>query len=209
MKYEIKNRWTGDVIFSAETKNFKLAVKMAVEQKINLSNSNLSNSNLSGSDLSGSNLSGSDLRSSDLSNSNFRGSNFRGSDLSGSDLRSSDLSGSDLRSSDLSNSNLRNSDLRDSDLRNSNLGNSNLSGSNLSDSDLSGSKTDKRYIQVACIGSEKRMTTYCFEDDKIWCGCFSGTLKEFEEQVKEKHKDNEQYLNEYMGFIEYINKLKK
>jgi hypothetical protein len=52
------------------------------------------------------------------------------------------------------------------------------------------------------------MTTYCFDDDIIWCGCFKGNLEEFEAQVKETHKDNEQYLKEYLGFINYIKSLR-
>lgn len=64
----------------------------------------------------------------------------------------------------------------------------------------------KRYIQVTSIGSAKRMTTYCFEDDTVWCGCFTGTLKQFEKQVKETHKEP-QYLKEYLGFITYIKSL--
>ena len=53
------------------------------------------------------------------------------------------------------------------------------------------------------------MTTYCFEDDIIWCGCFKGTLKEFEKQCKETHKNNKQYLNEYLGAIKYIKSIAK
>jgi hypothetical protein len=52
------------------------------------------------------------------------------------------------------------------------------------------------------------MTTYCFEDDKIWCGCFAGTLEEFEKEVNKTHANNEQYLKEYNGFINYLRSLK-
>ena len=52
------------------------------------------------------------------------------------------------------------------------------------------------------------MTTYCFEEDKIWCGCFIGTLEEFEMKVNETHRNNDKYLNEYIGFINYIKSLK-
>ncbi len=52
------------------------------------------------------------------------------------------------------------------------------------------------------------MTTYCFEDDIIWCGCFKGTLVQFETQVNETHENNEQYLKEYLGFINYLKSLK-
>ena len=83
-----------------------------------------------------------------------------------------------------------------------------LSYANLRSADLRSAKTDKRYIQVSCIGSSKRITTYCFDDNIIWCGCFTGTLHEFELEVNKTHKDNEQYLKEYTGFINYIKSLK-
>ena len=53
------------------------------------------------------------------------------------------------------------------------------------------------------------MSTYCFEDNKVWCGCFTGTLLEFEKEVNKTHKNNSQYLNEYLGFIKYLKFLKK
>ena len=124
------------------------------------------------------NLSFADLRSADL-----RSANLSSADLSFANLSSANLSFADLRSADLSFADLRSADLRFADL-------------------------DKRYIQVTCIGSRKGMTTYCFDDDIVWCGCFKGTLKEFETKVKETHKDNKQYLAEYLGFIKYLEELK-
>ena len=111
---------------------------------------------------------------------------------------SSDLRYADLRSADLRSADLRSADLRYADLR----------YANLSSADLRYAKSDKRYIQISCIGSAKRMTTYCFEDNKIWCGCFIGTLEEFEMQVQETHQNNDKYLKEYIGFINYLKSLK-
>ena len=53
------------------------------------------------------------------------------------------------------------------------------------------------------------MTTYCFEDDLIICGCFTGTLKEFEKKVKYTYSNKKQWLAEYLGFITYLKNLKK
>ena len=138
----------------------------------------------------------------DLSGANLRGVDLRGVDLSGVDLRWANLSGVDLRWANLRGVDLSGVDLRGVDLRGANLRGANLSGVN-----LSGAKTDKRYISISCIGSEKRITTYCFEDDTVWCGCFTGTLAKFERQVNETHKDNPQYLKEYVGFINYLKSL--
>ena len=138
MKFEIKNRFNGELIFSIETENLRLAVEAAIKSHADLSSANLSSADLSWADLSSANLS----------------------------------------SADLSSANLRLA------------------------------KTSHRYISVSGIGSEKRLTVYDLTDDKIFCGCFTGTLKEFEEAVKKTHKNKSQYLSEYIGFINYVKGLK-
>ena len=165
IKIEIKNRFTGSVIFEYTKDNNILRDTVLEAIKI-----------------------GADLRRADLSDA----------DLSGADLRSANLMGADLSDADL-----RSADLRSANLMGANLRSANLSGANLSGADLS-----KRYISVSQIGSAKRMTTYCFEYDIIWCGCFTGTLEEFENEVKTTHEYNKQYLKEYLGFINYLKSLK-
>jgi len=121
--------------------------------------------------------------------------------------RGADLRGADLYGADLYGTNLRGADLRGADLYGANLRGANLYWADLYGTNLRGAKTTKRYIQISCIGSRKDQTTYCFEDDLIYCVCWKGTLKKFEERVKETHKDNKQYLAEYLGFIRYIEEL--
>ena len=136
------------------------------------------------------------------------GADLRFADLIGANLRFADLIGADLRFADLIGANLSDANLIGANLSGANLIGANLIGANLIGANLSGAKTEKRYIQISCIGSAKRMTTYCFDDDIIWCGCFKGTLESFEQKVKETHSDNEQYLKEYLGFINYLKALK-
>jgi hypothetical protein len=100
-------------------------------------------------------------------------------------------------------------DLRSANLSWADLRSANLRSADLSSANLSWAKTDKRYIQISCIGSRKDITTYCFEDDKIWCGCYTGTLGQFEKRVERTHKDNKQYRLEYLGWIKYIKMLRK
>ena len=172
LKIQIKNRFTGSIIFEYTKENNTVSetVKEYIKQGLAAGKSyaDLSYADLSSADLSSANLRSANLSSADLSSANLSSANLRYADLSSANLSSADLSSANLRSADL----------------------------------------DKRYIQVACIGSSKRMTTYCFDDDIVWCGCFKGTLQEFEKQVNETHKDNEQYLKEYIGFINYLKSLK-
>ena len=111
---------------------------------------------------------------------------LRGSDLRGSDLRGSDLRGSDLRGSDLSDSDLRGSDLRGSDLRDS-----------------------ANVVSISGIGSFRRMTTFREDTDEIWCGCFKGTLAEFDKKVKETHKGNPDHLAHYLAAVAFFKEYKK
>ena len=97
-KIEIKNRWTGEVIFSHECEDNTIGktVEQALKSSANLRSANLSNANLSNANLSNANL-----RSADLSNANLRSA-----DLSNANLRSADLSNANLRSANLSNADL-------------------------------------------------------------------------------------------------------
>jgi uncharacterized protein YjbI with pentapeptide repeats len=197
-KIEIKSI-LGTLIFTYEAKNssIKDAIIQAVKENADLRYADLSNA---------------DLRYANLRDADLRDANLRDADLSGADLRDANLSGADLRDADLSGADLRYADLRDADLsgadlRYADLRYANLSGADLRDADLRNADLNKRFIQISCIGSCKRMTTYCFDDDIIWCGCFKGSLESFETKVKETHKNNERYLKEYLGAINYIKSL--
>ena len=117
--------------------------------------------------------------------------------LSGADLNGADLNGAYLSGAYLNGANLSYADLSYAD----------LSGADLSGAALSGADTDRRYIIISCIGSREDSTTYCFEDDVVWCGCFRGNLAEFEEAVNKTHADSPQYLKEYTGAIQFIRSL--
>jgi hypothetical protein len=57
---------------------------------------------------------------------------------------------------------------------------------------------------ISKIGSSYRTTTIFNSKEnivKVRCGCFFGTLLEFENKVKENHKDNK-HSKEYLALIE-------
>ena len=130
-------------------------------------------------------------------------------DLSWANLGSANLRSADLRSANLRSANLRSANLRSADLGWANLRSADLGSANLCSADLSSANLDKKYISISRIGSRKDMTTYCFADDIIWCGCWVGNIDDFEKRIKKTHKDNPQYLKEYLGFIKYVKSLKE
>ena len=73
VKIEIKNRWTGKLIFEYESENntIKETVLKAIEAKANLSWANLSKADLSEANLSEANLSGANLSWANLSWANL------------------------------------------------------------------------------------------------------------------------------------------
>ncbi len=101
IKFEIKNRWSGDVQFTASIgckKDELISIKVGLAVKWAIKNG----ADLSGADLSGANLYG----------ANLRGANLRGAVLSGADLSGADLYGADLRGAVLSGANLYGANLR-------------------------------------------------------------------------------------------------
>ena len=75
VKIEIKNRWTGSVLFEYEKEDntLKDTVEEAVKQGADLSEAYLRGAYLSGADLRGANLRGADLRGANLSGANLSG----------------------------------------------------------------------------------------------------------------------------------------
>jgi len=100
---QIKNRWTGEIIFESEKTTWKEVVE---EAKNN------------GADLSGADLRGANLRGADLCEANLRGADLSGANLSGADLSGADLRGANLRGANLCGANLCGANLRGAELCN-------------------------------------------------------------------------------------------
>ena len=103
IKIEIKNRWTGNILFEylSENNTIKKTVAEAIKSKADLCGADLRGADLRGADLYGANLYGADLCGADLRGADLYGANLYGADLCGADLRGADLYGADLRGADL------------------------------------------------------------------------------------------------------------
>jgi uncharacterized protein YjbI with pentapeptide repeats len=157
MKFNVLDRFTGEVKFTAEiecddsaTPSLKLglAVKWAIKEKADLSSANLSSADLRSADLSSA-----DLRSADLSSADLRYADLSSADLSSADLRSADLRSADLRSADLRSADLRSADLRSADLRSADLRSADLSSADLSSADLSSADLRSADLRSADLSS--------------------------------------------------------
>jgi uncharacterized protein YjbI with pentapeptide repeats len=165
MKYEIKSRWDGKILYADEAESFKALVIAAVKARANLSGANLSWANLSWANLSRANLSG----------ANLSGANLSGADLSWADLSWANLSWANLSRANLSGANLSGA----------NLSGANLYGANLYGANLYG------YHSFGPGGSRNSYTWARWEKEgyMVHCGCKTVTLKEFAALVKATHKN--------------------
>ena len=75
MNFQIKNKFSGAVLFSLETENIKLCLEAAVKSKVDLGGADLGGADLRGAYLRGADLSGADLRGADLRGADLRGAN--------------------------------------------------------------------------------------------------------------------------------------
>ena len=114
IKLQIKNRFTGSLIFEYESESN--TIKETLLHAIKAS-ADLRGANLRDADLRGANLRGADLYDADLRDADLRGANLRDADLRGAYLRGADLHGADLYDADLRGADLRGAYLRGADLR--------------------------------------------------------------------------------------------
>ena len=101
MKFEIKHRLTGVVLFALECGSLKLCVEAAVKEKAYLRGADLGGAYLVGAYLVGANLRGANLRGADLGGADLGGANLVGANLRGADLGGADLGGANLVGADL------------------------------------------------------------------------------------------------------------
>ncbi len=71
MKFEIKHKVTGSILFSIETESWRLAIESAINSSADLSSADLSSADLSYADLSYADLRYADLCSADLSSADL------------------------------------------------------------------------------------------------------------------------------------------
>ena len=104
IKIEIRNRWTGSVVFeyTKEGNTITETVLDAIRRGADLHSADLYGADLCDANLRCANLCDANLRDADLCNADLRGANLcdadlRGANLYGADLRSTDLRGANLR----------------------------------------------------------------------------------------------------------------
>ena len=198
IKIEIKSI-LGNVLFkySKENNTFKDTVEEAVRRGANLDGANLDGANLVGANLYGANLYGANLRNANLDGANLRNANLDGANLDGANLDGANLDGASLVGANLYGANLYGANLRNANLDGANLRNANLDGEGM----LSSSED---ILLVGNIGSRQGYTIIYNTDKGIFvkCGCFFGTIVEFEAKVEQKHKGT-RHERDYKALVEF------
>ena len=109
IKIEIRNRWTGSVVFeyTKEGNTITETVLDAIRRGANLRDANLRDADLRDANLRDANLCDADLCDANLCGANLCGADLYGADLCDANLRDANLRDADLRGADLRGANLR------------------------------------------------------------------------------------------------------
>ena len=131
-----------------------------------------------------------------------QGANLGGANLGGANLGDANLGGAYLGDANLGGAYLGGAYLGGANLGGAYLGGAYLGGAYLGEWGKIQSPSD--VLIVGTIGSRNGYTTI-FHTDKgvfVLCGCFRGTLDEFEAKVKETHQGNK-HERDYLALIQF------
>ena len=162
MKYDILNRWTGKVQFTADidcpesavhSVKVGLAVLLAFKTGASLIGANLDGARLNGARLDsaslieasliGARLNGANLNNANLDGANLVGARLDGARLDGACLDGASLNGARLNGANLNNANLDGANLVDASLNGASLVGARLNGARLNGARLIGVNLDK------------------------------------------------------------------
>ena len=99
-KFEIKSRFTGDVIYSSSKTTYKDTLEEALDK----------DANLKGADLNGADLEDANLKGANLKDAYLKCANLKGADLNGANLEDANLEDAYLEGADLNGANLKGAD---------------------------------------------------------------------------------------------------
>ena len=203
MKFEIKSRFSGAVLFSLETESLKLTLEAAVKGGADLRGAYLGGADLGGAYLGGANLRGANLGGAYLGGANLHGADLRGANLRGANLRGAEQGGADLGGADLGGAYLGGANLRGANLHGADLRGAYLYGADLGDKKLLG---ERPFLQMGPIGSRSDYLLAFLTDKGIYIktGCFEGTLEEFQKAVHETHGAIGTHAEEYAAALVLI-----
>jgi len=176
--------------------------------RANLVRANLEGANLEGANLVRANLEGANLEGANLVRANLESANLESAYLAGANLESANLAGANLVRANLVRANLEGANLVRANLVRANLEGAYLEGAYLAGANLESARGFDPFICVGPIGSRQAYTTVYLYQDKIVCGCFTGTLAQFEAKVQKTHAKSPRHLAEYMGLVAYAKALR-
>ncbi|NZD50496.1 pentapeptide repeat-containing protein [Rhizobium leguminosarum] len=194
MKFDILNRFTGEVQVTAEidcpvdslpSLKLGLAVKWAIKEKANLYGANLDGANLYGANLDGANLYGANLDGANLVRANLVRANLDGANLYGANLVRANLVRANLDGANLVRANLDGANLYGANLDGANLYGANLDGANLDGANLDGANLVRANLWVSS-GNNKHIRTLqagsylvSYTDTMMQIGCQRHTIAEW------------------------------
>lgn len=217
-KIQIKSKFNGSVLFEYECDDntIKITTEEAVRVGVCLDGARLNWVSLDGASLNGASMINACLDGSSMNFASLDGASMMGASLEGAYMYGASLEGASLDGAYLNGAYLNAASLDGASLRNTSLNWASLNWASLSRASMSSTSFVGAYLddkedtieeikQFGYFGSTGRYTVAykCKKSIKIRCGCFFGTLAEFESKVAETHGDNK-YGKEYRAVIDLI-----
>ena len=194
MKFEIKHRYSGNVLLSMDTESIKLCVEAAAKSGAYLREADLGGAYLRGADLRGAYLREANLRGADLGEAYLRGADLGGADLRKANLGGANLAEAYLRKANLGGANLGGANLAEAYLRKANLGGANLGGAdlgeaylrkaNLGGANLGGANLAEAYLRGAYLRGADLEEAYLRGADLVEAYLRGADLEEAKNQIK-------------------------
>jgi len=156
-EYQIKNRFTGEIIFSGEAPSVAALVEQAVRAGVDLSEASLPGLNLAGATLSGARLIKADLSRVNLVRADLTGARLAEATLASADMTGAILYKANFAGADLSDTNmsmvyavwvfLAGANLSETNLSNADLSGANLAGTQMFETILDGTNLCGVYLR--------------------------------------------------------------
>ena len=139
--------------------------------------------------LEGANLEWANLTRANLARANLEVANLEWANLTRANLARASLEGASLEGAYLEGANLAGANLEGAYLEGAYLEGASLAGADLTRANLTRAEGFSPFVVIGPIGSRNDRTRFTPSTGAVACGCFRGTLDEFEDAVLKTHAE--------------------
>jgi len=152
IKFDVKNRYTGDVQFTAEIEcddNADMSIKLGLAiqwgyknkkplEGANMEGANMAGANMAGANMAGANMAGANMEGAYMAGANMEGANMAGANMAVANMAVANMAGANMARANMAGANMEHAYMAGANMEGANMARANMAVANMEGANMAG-----------------------------------------------------------------------